>query len=112
MLSEVERARLQRMLVDSMSQTMPHAQAQLETHQPRVRFNSRQVSEYIEKWDRALGFLVEQGHVIGDTDGHRIIVDGKSFLVRELPDLADRLNHDGWLASENAFVRSLLGPPD
>jgi hypothetical protein len=112
MLGEAERARLQKALEDSISRTTPNAQAQFETHKPRASVRTRAVSEYIERWDRALGFLVEQGHVIGDTDGHSIIINGKSLLVRELPDLADRLNHDDWLTSGSAFVKSLLGPPD
>lgn len=70
------------------------------------------MSEYIEKWDRALRFLVAEGHAIGNTDGQSIIIDGKRFLIRELPALVERLHYDGWLASESAFVRSLLGPSD
>lgn len=69
------------------------------------------MNEYIEKWDRALRFLVEKGHHIGTTDGHTIIVDGTSCRIADLPDLAGKRHHDDWVASETAFFEGLLGPP-
>ena len=70
----------------------------------------KQVGKYVEPWDRALRFLVEHGHDIGNTDGYNIIVDHSSYLTWELPDLADRLHHEEWIASENAFLDNLLRP--
>jgi hypothetical protein len=35
-------------------------------------------------------------------------IDGETYAIVSLVDLADTLHHDDWLASENAFVDSLL----
>ena len=81
------------------------------TRPSRLPWGKRRVTrKYIDQWDRALRFLVEHGRIIGNTDGHSIIVDHASYLIGELPELAARLHRDDWLASGNAFVDSLLKP--
>jgi hypothetical protein len=66
--------------------------------------------EYVDPPDRALRFLREQGHAIGPVSRDVTFIDGKTYAIGGLVELADRLHHEDWLASENAFVDSILKP--
>ena len=64
--------------------------------------------EYIDQPERALRFLRDHGHAIGPVSRDVAFVDGKTLAFANLPDLAAKLHHDEWLASETAFVEAIL----
>jgi hypothetical protein len=66
--------------------------------------------EYVDPPDRALRFLRENGHTIGPVSRDVAFVDGKTYAIVGLVELADKLHHEDWQASEKAFVDSLLKP--
>jgi hypothetical protein len=79
------------------------------TGQARLqRGKEEKMSEYVDPPERALRFLREHGHTIGETNGHFIIVDGKSYQIGQLTNLANNQHHVDWLRSENAFLDSQL----
>ena len=66
------------------------------------------MSEYINPPEWALKFLGEHGHAMGQTNGENIIVDGKTYRVQELPELAESLHRGEWIESRNAYLEELL----
>ena len=67
--------------------------------------------EYIEAWDRAISFLRDRNHAAGQADGARVIIDSRTYMLREVPTLAARLYPTEWIASESAYLAAHLSEP-